>query len=206
MSQPDQPEGAGIGLRAPHLGEIFSGDYQIPWLAILADNYLVGGGFERDHLRAVAERYPLSLHCIGMNLGGIDPLDRDYLKRIKSLSAELGAHWVSDHLCFCQVQGDFLPDLLPLPYSPEALQHISERIATTQDILGEQILLENASAYLSYSESTMGEIEFLAELAQLADCKILLDVNNLYVNHINLATDLIVTSPGAAVSAKPSLP
>jgi uncharacterized protein (UPF0276 family) len=81
-----------------------------------------------------------------MNLGVIDPLDRDYLKRIKALSAALGAHWVSDHLCFCQVQGDFLPDLLPLPYSPEALQHISERITTTQDILGEQILLENASA------------------------------------------------------------
>ncbi len=181
--------GVGIGLRTPHIPEILDTTPAIPWFELLADNWLVSGGLNLDYLQAVSERYPVTLHGVGLSLGGIDPLDLDYLAKIKRLKAQCGAAWYSEHLCFSHFRRHHYHDLCPLPFTDEAVQHFIERIRRVQDFLGEQILIENVSSYLSYRESVFGEGEFLARIAEGADCLLLIDLNNLYVNQINHGQD-----------------
>lgn len=180
--------GVGIGLRTPHIDELLDDTSRVPWVELLADNHFSGGGLDVAQLEAVAERYPVTLHCVGMNIGGIDELDFDYLEQVRRLARRTQSAWISDHLCFTRHGGQHFHDLLPLPYSEQTLRHVTARIGRIQDYLGERILIENASAYL-LARAPMTEAEFLAELVAESDCELLLDINNLYVNEINLGFD-----------------
>jgi uncharacterized protein (UPF0276 family) len=146
---------------------------------------MVAGGKPRHYLRTIGERYPLVMHGVSMSIGSSDPLDYHYLSRLKQLADEVQPAWISDHLCWTTVGQVNSHDLLPLPYNEEAVRHVVERVRRVQDYLGRQILLENVSSYLGYHVSDMQEWEFLAEICQRADCKILLDINNIYVSSRN---------------------
>jgi uncharacterized protein (UPF0276 family) len=178
--------GAGIGLRLPHIDRILTELPEVPWLEVLADNHLVAGGPLLHGLEQLRADYPLTLHCIGMSPGGTDPLDEGYLRSVRKLADHLDIDVVSDHLCFTRHNGESFPDLLPLPYTEEALTHVTRRVSRIQERLGRRLLVENVSAYLGYRHSTIPEGEFLAELAQRADCLLLVDVNNAWVNAVNL--------------------
>lgn len=193
--------GAGIGLRGPHIAEILEHAPGIPWLELLADNHLHPAGPERA-LTAVLERYPAAIHCVAMNLGGVAPLDRDYLRALGRLAQRCSAPWVSEHLCFTAVGPRHHHDLLPLPWTEEALDHVAERVSRAQDWLGRPLLVENVSAYLGYRHSTLSEPEFLTALVATTGCGLLVDVNNLYVNQANLGIDArawLAAIPAAAV-------
>lgn len=182
--------GAGIGLRTCHIEQVLREHPPVPWFELLADNHLATGGLVPAQVEAVRAEYPLALHCVDMNLGGSDPLDLEYLGKIRDLRDRCEAAWVSDHLCFTAVDGRNYHDLLPVPYTEEALRQIAERIAAVQDFLEQRLLVENVSSYLRFAESSLTEAQFLAALAQESDCLLLLDVNNLYVNHINHGDEL----------------
>ena len=190
--------GAGIGLRAPHFEAILSQDWGDLWFEILADNFMVAGGLNKTLLLEVCDRYPTVLHSVGLSIGGIHELDIDYLNAIKQLKTETGAEWYSEHLSFSGNRSLRVPDLLPLPYSEQAIQHVIKRIQQVQDYLGEQILIENVSSYLQCPDNEMTEAEFIAEIAQQADCYILLDINNVFVssaNHHSSSEDFIGAIP-----------
>lgn len=182
---PGKPAGAGIGLRSQHVNELLDHGTDVPWFELLADNHLASGGLILAQLEALRERWPLTLHCVGLNVGGTDPLNQAYLDRIQALSGLVSAAWISDHLCFTTCHGHQYHDLLPLPYTEAALNHIAGRVHRIQEQFDQPLMLENVSAYLRFRESALTEAEFLAELVQRTGCRILLDVNNLYVNHIN---------------------
>jgi len=180
----------GIGLRHCHLREVLERKPAVPWFEVLADNHLEEGGATRKALFAIREAYPFTFHCVNMSLGSTDELNFEYLKTIKRLMHELQPAWVSDHVCFTHVGQRYVHELLPLPYTEEALKHMAARIQIVQEFLGQRILIENISSYLTYSHSTISEGEFLGALADMADCDILLDVNNIYVNSINHQLDV----------------
>lgn len=180
--------GVGIGLRDPHFEQLMTVDHGVPWVELLADNFLARGGLQPRQLERIAERFPVTQHCVGMNLGGADPLDFDYLAEIRRIAQAVDPAWISDHLCFTSHAGRHYHDLLPLPFSDEAVRHISARIAQVQDFFGRRILVENVSAYLR-AEAPLTEGEFLAAVCTETDCELLLDVNNLYVNQVNLGLD-----------------
>ncbi|NRD71972.1 DUF692 domain-containing protein [Shewanella sp. VB17] len=183
--------GAGIGLRLPHVQEILAaGDTDIPWFEVLVDNWLVEGGLNKKMLLAISERYPLVFHSVGLSLGGLTPLDFNYLKQIKALKKETGALWYSEHASFSGNAELKVPDLLPLPYTQEAVTHLSQRISQVQEFMGERMLLENVSTYLSCQFNEMTEGEFIAAVAQEADCYLLLDINNAHVTAHNLEQDI----------------
>lgn len=177
--------GFGLGLRVDHYEAIFAGHPRVDWFEALTENYLVPGGKPLDNLMRIRERYPMVLHGVSMSIGSTQPLDRNYLAQLKALAARVEPHWISDHLCWTGVAGRNMHDLLPLPYTEEALANIVERVRTVQDILGRRILLENVSSYVTYRTSEVTEWEFLREVAQRADCLLLLDVNNIYVSSVN---------------------
>ena len=179
------PSGCGIGLRAPHVGALLSGVEDVAWLEVLSDNVLDVGGVTRRQLQRLRASYPLSLHGVGLSLGGTDRLDRDYLTALRQLQDQLQVSLVSDHCCFTSSGGHQSHDLLPLPFTEEALDNIVHRIDQVQERLGQRILVENVSAYVRYRHSTIDEGEFLSEMARRADCLLLLDVNNAYVNQVN---------------------
>ena len=181
--------GLGVGLRGPHLPEILRARPAVPWFELLTDNHLAAGGALRFQAEAVAERYPVALHGVGMSLGGADPLDPDYLARVRGLARRTGARHVSEHLSFTARGGIHSHDLLPLPWTEEALELAAARAREAQDRLGTPLLLENVSTYLEYEHSTLGEGEFLAELCARADCRLLLDLNNVHVNAVNHGRD-----------------
>lgn len=195
MNSPISPlqtlSGAGLGLRSKHIPYVLDELPEVPWFELLADNWLASGGLTSDHLSAVCERYPVTLHGVGLSLGGLDALDLDYLSRIRSLYRGTGAVWYSEHACFTRHGGLDFHDLCPLPGTEEAVQHLASRICQVQDFLGERMLLENVSAYVRYHDSQLSEAEFLAEVAERADCDLLVDINNLYVNHVNHGTDVL---------------
>ena len=178
-------KGIGVGLRAPHVNEILQQRPKLDWLELLADNHITKGGWLRRQAIEVAEQYPVTLHCVGMSIGSIDPINYAYLKKIKSLAGEVKPKLISDHLCWTSLHSYYSHDLLPLPYTDEALNHVAARILQIQDYLGERIAIENVSAYLSYQHSSIDEVEFINMLSEKADCLILLDINNLYVNEKN---------------------
>ena len=177
--------GFGLGLRPDHYLEVLDTTPAVDWFEIITENYLVPGGKPLYYLDQIAERYPLVMHGVSLSIGGTDPLDRSYLKSVKALAERVQPHWISDHLCWTGVDGRNLHDLLPLPYTEEAASHIAQRIRKVQDYLERPFLIENVSSYLSYTDSTMTEWEFISAVAELADCRILLDVNNVYVSAHN---------------------
>jgi len=177
--------GTGLGLRSAHIARVLSERPPVPWFEILADNHTAPGGLIPRQLAAVRADYPITWHCVGMSLGGTEPLDIAYLRTIKRLIQTYEPVQVSDHLCFSSHASHQYHDLLPLPYTEEALLHVADRIQRVQDFLGVRVLVENVSSYLTYRHSTLGEAEFLAALSDTADCDLLFDVNNAYVNEIN---------------------
>ncbi len=181
----DLISGVGLGLRSPHINEILTDLPRIPWFELLADNHMVEGGLIPVQLAQICQHYPITFHSVGLSLGSVDPLDFNYLAKLKKLMKSYGVAWLSEHCCFTSVDGFHSHDLLPLPYSEESLSHMAERISQVQDFLGEQILIENVSSYMKFAETTLNESEFISELAKQADCSLLVDVNNIYVNHIN---------------------
>jgi uncharacterized protein (UPF0276 family) len=179
-----------VGLRTCHVAQVLEQRPAVPWFELLADNHLAAGGAAVAQAEAVGAFYPVTLHCVGMNLAGVDPLDRAYLERVCSLRDRTEAAWVSDHLCFTALGGRHYHDLLPFPYTTEALRHVAARVLEVQDLLGEPLVVENVSSYLRFVDAPLGEAQFLAELVRATGCFLLLDVNNLYVNHRNHGDDL----------------
>jgi uncharacterized protein len=177
--------GFGLGLRTDHYEAILAGNPRVDWFEALTENYLVPGGKPLDYLMRIGERYPLVLHGVSLSIGSTEALDRDYLQQLRQLAQRVQPRWISDHLCWTGMAGRNLHDLLPLPYTEEALAHVVERVRTVQDILGRRILLENVSSYVSYRGSELSEWQFLREVAERADCLLLLDVNNIYVSSVN---------------------
>lgn len=181
--------GFGLGLRTEHYLPILEQHPNIDWFEILTENYLVPGGKPLYYLNQIKERYPIVMHGVSMSLGSTDPLDFDYLKKVKTLSKQVNAQWISDHLCWTGVQKKNMHDLLPLPLTYETLTHLVKRISIVQDFLEQPILIENASTYLTFVEDEMTEWAFLNALTQQANCYLLLDINNIYVSAFNHGFD-----------------
>jgi uncharacterized protein (UPF0276 family) len=177
--------GHGVGLRPPHYGRIMEGSARADWFEVISENFMIRGGRPLLILERAREQAPIVLHGVSLNLGGADPLRASYLDELAGLIARFEPAWVSDHLCWGSIGGHYAHDLLPLPYTEEALELTAGRIRQVQDRLGRQILIENVSSYLTYRHSAMPEWEFLAAVAERADCGILLDVNNIYVSAMN---------------------
>lgn len=177
--------GIGIGLRASHYGEILSRWPKLDWFEVLSENYMDTGGRPLWVLDQVAERYPVALHGVSLSIGSTDPIDLEYLKKLAALAERTRARFVSDHLCWTGVLGRNTHDLLPLPYDEATLRHVVARVRQVQDFLERPLAIENPSSYLAFASSSMSEWEFLARLADEADCALLLDVNNVYVSAFN---------------------
>ena len=177
--------GYGLGLRTDHYEEILNSNPPIDWFEIISENYMVEGGRQLFHLDQIKERYPLVMHGVSMSIGSSDPLNMEYLKDLKRLAKRVKPKRISDHLCWTTHGGHNTHDLLPMPYNDQSLAHVVERVKRVQDFLGQRILLENASSYVTYKTSDIPEWEFLKEIADTADCLILLDVNNIYVSGFN---------------------
>ena len=187
--KPQSPQlprlGFGLGLRKEHYNTILDSDPEVDWFEILTENYLVPGGKPRYYLEQIRQRYPLVMHGVSLSIGGSDPLDMDYLQQVKQLAHEIEPQWISDHLCWTGLNGLNAHDLLPLPYTEEAVHHVVGCVRQVQDFLGRRLLLENVSSYVSYHDSQMTEWQFLGAIAEEADCLILLDINNIYVSAVN---------------------
>ncbi len=181
--------GFGLGLRAAHYEAALREPHAIDWFEIITENYLVPGGKPLDYLQRIRARFPLVMHGVSLSIGSTDALDDDYLKSVRALADRIEPHWISDHLCWTGVEGRNLHDLMPLPYTEEALHLVAARVGQVQEALGRRILLENVSSYLTFHASEMTEWEFLREVAQRADCHILLDINNIYVSSVNHGFD-----------------
>ena len=177
--------GYGLGLRVEHYETVVNEKPAVDWFEINSENYMVDGGKPIYYLDQVRANYPLVMHGVSLSIGSTDPLDLTYLKQLKDLADYVQPAWISDHLCWTGVEGNNLHDLMPLPYSEEAIGHVTERVLEVQDYLGRQILLENVSSYLTYSDSMISEWEFLSAIAERADCNILLDINNIHVSAFN---------------------
>ena len=177
--------GFGLGLRVDHYEAILAERPAVDWFEVLTENYLVPGGKPLSYLMRFRERYPLVMHGVSLSIGSTAPLDPEYLRQVKTLAQRIEPAWLSDHLCWTGIAGRNMHDLLPLPYTEEALAHVVARIRQVQDVLGRRILMENVSSYVSFSQSQLTEWDFLREVAERADCLILLDVNNIYVSSVN---------------------
>ena len=181
--------GFGLGLRTEHYAAFAEPQPGIDWLEVISENYLVPGGKPLHHLDRIRRDHPMVMHGVSMSIGSTDPLDLAYLRDLKALAGRIEPAWVSDHLCWTGVDHHNLHDLLPLPYTEAALRHVVERVQQVQELLGRRLLLENVSSYVSFAGDEMSEWEFIAELAQRADCELLLDVNNVYVSSVNHGFD-----------------
>lgn len=177
--------GLGLGLRTVHYGAILEGRPAVDWFEIITENYLDIGGRPMQHLDRIAARYPMVMHGVSLSIGSTDPLDLDYLAKVKALAARIDAVWLGDHVCWTGVNGRNGHDLFPMPYTEESLAWMVDRIRRVQDILERPLVLENPSTYVGFKASTMPEYEFLRRMAEDADCALLLDVNNVYVTSRN---------------------
>jgi uncharacterized protein len=188
-----RPLGVGIGLRPTHYAELLRDPRavaaKIDWFEAISENYMVPGGRPPRVLEAVRSHFPIALHGVSLNIGSVDPLDEPYLDRLAELVSRFEPAWLSDHLCWTGVDGHQLHDLLPLPQTEAAVRHVSERVARVQDRLGRRIALENVSSYAVFRADQMPEWEFLAAIAERADCGILLDLNNVFVSAHNHGLD-----------------
>lgn len=177
--------GFGLGLRTPHYEDILNGNPPVDWFEVLSENYMVRGGQPLRILDEIAERYPVVMHGVSLSIASTAPMDMDYLAQLKSLAERVQPKWISDHLCWTGVHGRNLHDLLPIPYTREALDHVVDRVQQVQDFLGRPLTLENVSSYVSFARSEMPEWEFIAELTKRTGCWLLFDVNNVYVSAFN---------------------
>ncbi|PSJ24309.1 hypothetical protein B7P34_34110 [Streptosporangium nondiastaticum] len=177
--------GFGAGLRTPHLPYIREHRPAVGFFEIISENFLGCHGGRRSALEEIADHYPVVLHGVSLSIGSTDPLDSGYLRRLKRLADDVDAPWVSDHVCWTGVLGINTHDLLPLPFTEETLAHVTDRARIVQDVLERPLILENPSSYVEFRASTLTEWEFLARLAEEADCGILLDVNNVHVSAYN---------------------
>lgn len=196
------PALAGIGLRAPHHREFLDRRPDIPWVEVHSENFFADGGRQIEVLDAVRRDYGISLHGVGLSIGSADPLCREHLQSLKRLADRIQPALISEHLSWSSVGGVFSNDLLPMPYTREALLHFSAHVSQVQDFLQRQILIENVSSYLRFPEDAMTEWQFITELARHSGCGILLDVNNVYVsarNHDFDADTFITAIPVALV-------
>jgi uncharacterized protein (UPF0276 family) len=191
--------GIGVGLRTVHFSHILGSQPDVDWFEALSENYMDTGGRPRYVLEKIAEQYPIVLHGVSLSIGGTDPLDFDYLRKLKSLARTVNARWISDHLCWTGVSGRNVHDLLPMPYNAESLRHTAERVRVVSDFLETPLVVENPSSYVEFATSTMTEWDFLASLAEESDCGLLLDVNNIYVSSFNHSFD-----PNVYVDAIPA--
>jgi uncharacterized protein len=186
MKRADFPSlGFGVGLRPPHYKLVVETHPKVDWFEIISENFMVQGGRALEVLAAVRENYPIAMHGVSMSLGSTDPLNRDYLRQIRDLAHRFEPAWISDHLCWTGVGGRNLHDLLPLPYTEEAIAHVVARIRQVQESLERPVLIENVSSYMAFADSTMTEWEFISAIAEEADCGILLDINNIFVSAFN---------------------
>ena len=182
-------DGFGLGLRTEHYADFRTGQPAVDWLEIISENYMVPGGRPLQHLDAIRAHYPMVMHGVSLSIGSTDPLNMQYLADLKALIARVQPGWVSDHICWTGVDHANLHDLLPMPCTEAALKHMVERVQRVQDFLGQRIALENASTYVAFADDDMNEWEFVSELAERADCWLLLDVNNVYVSARNHGFD-----------------
>ena len=183
---------AGIGLRPPHYQAMLATAPSVSFLEVHSENFFGDGGQPLKYLRRFREDYPISTHGVGLSLGSTDPLDADHLRKLKRLVDAINPVLVSEHLCWVGVNGRFLNDLLPLPYTQESLEHVVRRVGELQDFLKRPILIENVSSYLEFVDSTIPEWEFVREVASRSGCQILLDVNNIHVNATNHDFDALM--------------
>ena len=192
--------GVGVGMRIPHYADLLDGPgpeapasdpapASVDWLEIISENFMIGGGLPLYNLGRALDRYRLVQHGVSLSIGTTEPLDYEYLRKLKALLQQTRSPWVSDHLCWTGAQGVNLHDLLPMPYTEEAVKHVAARAREVQDFLGVRFVLENVSSYLTYTSSTMKEWEFLTAIAEEADVGLLLDVNNIYVSSFNHGFD-----------------
>jgi hypothetical protein len=195
--------GFGLGLRPQHYPAILDGKPDVDWFEILSENYMVDGGRPLAKLMAIRERYPMVMHGVSLSIGSTDPINLDYLARLKALAARVQPAIISDHLCWTGVAGLNMHDLLPLPLTQEVLAHVCARVDQVQSFLGREIALENASTYVTFAQDAIPEWEFLAEIVRRTGCRLLLDVNNVHVsafNHDFRATDYVDAIPREAVA------
>jgi len=191
--------GFGLGLRPDYYEDILQTKPPLDWFEITSENYMIPGGKPLYYLDKIRQDYPIVMHGVSMSLGSTDPLDMDYLKQLKTLAERVEPAWISDHLCWTGINHNNLHDLLPLPYTQEAIEHVASQIQRVQEYLGRRIAIENVSSYLTYTRSDMSEWEFINAIVARADCYLLLDVNNIYVssfNHHFQAMDYIKAMPG----------
>ncbi|MBY0500926.1 MAG: DUF692 domain-containing protein [Alphaproteobacteria bacterium] len=175
----------GVGLRHPHYAYVLENKPSIEWFEVHSENFFAKGGPARYLLEKICYDYPLSLHGVGLSLGSAQKLDTNHLKNLKELISRFSPFLISEHLSWSNVQGSYLPDLLPVPYTDESLQILAQHIDETQSYLKREILIENPSSYIEFNSSTYHEAEFLTTLCQMTGAKILLDINNIYVSSIN---------------------
>lgn len=179
------PARPGVGYKPQHFAAILADPGPVGWLEIHAENYMGDGGRPLAQLRHLADRFPISVHGVGLSIGGEGPLDPDHLARLRQLCDWLNPASFSEHLAWSTHDGAFLNDLLPLPYTPTTLARVADHIDEVQEALGRRMLLENPSTYVAFTETAMSEVDFLSELARRTGCGLLLDVNNVYVSGIN---------------------
>jgi uncharacterized protein (UPF0276 family) len=182
-------EGFGLGLRPPHYPEFLGGQVPVDFVEVISENFMVKGGKPLNVLAAIRERYPVALHGVSMSIGSADGIKLDYLHRLKALADRVQPLWVSDHLCWTGLEGFNSHDLLPLPYTEEALRVVCANIRLAQDVLERPLLLENPSTYLQFADDELSEWAFLAEVCRRTGCFLLLDVNNVYVSATNHGFD-----------------
>jgi len=177
--------GLGLGLRSKHFNHILEHEPAVDWFEVISENFMDSGGRPRQVLRRIAERYPVVMHGVSLSIGSTDPLDAEYLRRLKSLADEIKPLWISDHLCWTGVGGLNTHDLLPVPLTEETLAHVCRRVKQVQDFLGRPFVFENPSTYLTFKHSTINEWDFLRHMTEETGCLLLLDVNNVYVSGFN---------------------
>jgi len=197
------PVSAGIGLRSHHFKQILEENPPVSWMETHPENYFGKGGVPLQFLEQIRSRYPLSFHGVGLSLGSSDPIDPTHLQKLKALVERFEPALVSEHLSWSSVSGRFLNELLPLPYTPESLELVCSKIDQVQESLKRPLLIENITRYLTWRISNLPEGEFMAEVARRTGCRILLDVNNIYVNAVNHHFDpleYLKTVPAEAVS------
>lgn len=189
--KPSSVQGVGLGLRSQHYAYILQHLPKVPWFEVLTDNYLEEFGAPLVKLDTIRSHYPMVMHGVGLSIGSSDSLNIDYLKRVKALADRLEPAWVSDHICWTSINGRYSHELLPLPYTEEAVCHLVKRIQQVQDYLKRPLMLENISSYINFDYSEMTEAEFINAIARRSGCDILLDINNIYVNSQNHLFDCI---------------
>jgi uncharacterized protein (UPF0276 family) len=177
--------GLGVGLRAVHFAHVLHERPAVDWFEIISENFMDSQGRPRYVLEQIAARYPIVMHGVSLSIGSTDPLDFEYLKRLRDLARTVKPKWISDHLCWTGVAGRNTHDLLPIPFNRQTLKHVIERVRIVSDFLERPLVLENPSSYVTFRSSTMDEWTFMREMAEEADCGLLLDVNNVYVSSFN---------------------